>query len=396
MNKKTFKDIDVSGKKVLVRVDFNVPLDEGGNVLDDTRIKAALPTINYLISKNARVILCSHLGRPEGMVNPRLSLAPVAKRLSQYLNKNVLMAEDVIGESAKELASSLKDGDVMMLENVRFHKEEEANDPRFAADLASLADIYVNDAFGTAHRAHASTAGVACNLPAVAGFLMSSEIVAMSKVIENPKVPFVVILGGAKVSDKIGVITKLLTKASTILIGGAMANTFIVCKGGDVGLSRYEKDKLDVARKILEEAEKKNVKILLPVDSVAASEFAPDASKKVCDSYKIDAGFQSLDIGPKTIKLYKKEIMKAQTIVWNGPMGVYEFPRFKKGTMKIAKYVAKSKAVSIVGGGDSVSAINESGYADKINHISTGGGATLKFLEGAVLPGVEMLLDKED
>ena len=395
MNKKTFKDIDVSGKRVLVRVDFNVPLDEGCNVVDDTRIKAALPTINYLISKGAKVILCSHLGRPNGMVNPRLSLAPVAKRLSFYLNKPVLMAEDVIGESAKTMAKNLNDGDVMMLENVRFHKEEEENDARFAAELASLADVYVNDAFGTAHRAHASTAGVACNLPAVAGFLMSSEIVAMSKVVENPKLPFVVILGGAKVSDKIGVITKLLTKASTILIGGAMANTFIAAKGGNVGMSRFEKDKLDVAKKILEEAEKKNVKIVLPVDVVASNEFAMDGKKKVCDSYNIDAGFQALDIGPKTIKLFKKDIMNAQTIVWNGPMGVYEFPRFKTGTMKIAKYVAKSKAVSVVGGGDSVSAINESGYAGKINHISTGGGATLKFLEGAVLPGVELLLDKD-
>ena len=395
MNKKTFKDIDVAGKRVLVRVDFNVPLDEGCNVVDDTRIKAALPTINYLISKGAKVILCSHLGRPNGMVNPRLSLAPVAKRLSFLIDKPVYMAEDVIGESAKKLASELKEGEVMMLENVRFHKEEEENDARFAAELASLAEVYVNDAFGAAHRAHASTAGVACNLPAVAGFLMSSEIVAMSKVLENPKPPFVVILGGAKVSDKIGVITKLLTKASTILIGGAMANTFIAAKGGNVGLSRFEKDKLDVAKKILEEAEKKNVKIWLPVDVVASDEFAMDGRKKVCDSYNIAEGFQALDIGPKTIKLFKKEILKAQTIVWNGPMGVYEFPRFKTGTMKIAKYVANSKAVSIVGGGDSVSAVNESGYASKINHISTGGGATLKFLEGAVLPGVELLLDKE-
>lgn len=394
MNKKTFKDIDVTGKRVLVRVDFNVPMDEGGNIIDDTRIKAALPTINYLISNNAKVILCSHLGRPEGMFNPKFSLAPIAKRLSELLGKPVYMASDVIGDSAKTLSANLKDGEVMMLENVRFHKEEEENDPRFAAELASLADIFVNDAFGTAHRAHASTAGVACDLPAVAGFLMSNEIVAMSKVLDNPKPPFVVILGGAKVSDKIGVITKLLLKATCILIGGAMANTFIAAKGGKLGFSRYEKDKIEIAKKILDEADKKNVKILLPIDVVVANKFAPDASKKVANAFAIPEGYQALDIGPKTLKIFKQEIMKANTIVWNGPMGVYEFDRFKKGTMKIAKYVAKSGAVSIVGGGDSVAAIYESGYANKISHISTGGGATLKFLEGAPLPGVQMLLDK--
>lgn len=394
MNKKTFKDIEVSGKKVLVRVDFNVPMDDGGNVIDDTRIKAALPTINYLISNNAKVILCSHLGRPEGMFNPKFSLAPVAKKLSELLGKEVYMASDVIGDSAKTLANSLQDGEVMMLENVRYHKEEEENDPRFSAELASLADVYVNDAFGTAHRAHASTAGIACHLPAVAGFLMSSEIIAMSKVIDNPKPPFIVILGGAKVSDKIGVITKLLSKATCILIGGAMANTFIAAKGGELGFSRYEKDKISVAKKILDEADKKNVKILLPVDVMVASEFSPDSKKKVANAFAVPEGFQALDIGPKTLKLFKHEIKRANTIVWNGPMGVYEFPKFKKGTMKIAKYVAKSGANSIVGGGDSVAAVQESGYASKISHISTGGGATLKFLEGANLPGIEMLLDK--
>ncbi|MBQ7453273.1 MAG: phosphoglycerate kinase [Clostridia bacterium] len=395
MNKKTFKDVDVKGKKVLVRVDFNVPIDEGGNITDDTRIKAVLPTINYLVSHKAKVILCSHLGRPEGMFNPKFTLAPVAKRLSELIDQPVYMASDVIGDSAKELSANLKAGEIMMLENVRFHKEEEENDPRFAADLANLAEIYVNDAFGTAHRAHASTAGVACYLPAVAGFLMSSEIVAMSKVLDNPKPPFVVILGGAKVSDKIGVITRLLSKANTILIGGAMANTFIAAKGGKLALSRFEKDKLEVAKKILDEADRKNVKIVLPVDFVVASEFAPDSKKKVTNSYDVPDGYQALDIGPKTIRLFKAEIKNAATIVWNGPMGVYEFPRFKKGTMKIAKYVATSKAVSIVGGGDSISAVNASGYASRISHISTGGGATLKFLEGANLPGVEMLLDKD-
>lgn len=394
MNKKTFKDIDVSGKRVLVRVDFNVPLDEGGNITDDTRIKAAIPTISYLTSHGAKVILCSHLGRPNGVFSQKYSLAPVAKRLSELLGKPVYMASDVIGDSAKTLAVNLKDGEVMMLENVRFHKEEEENDPRFAAELASLADIFVNDAFGAAHRAHASTAGVACHLPAVAGFLMSSEIVAMSKVLDNPKKPFIVILGGAKVSDKIGVITKLLSKASCVLIGGAMANTFIAAKGGELGFSRFEADKVNIATKILEEADRKNVKILLPVDVVVAKEFAPNSKKKVVSAYSVPDGYQVLDIGPKTLKAFKKEIMRANTIVWNGPMGVYEFPRFKVGTMKIAKYIAKSGATSVVGGGDSVAAVHESGYANKISHISTGGGATLKFLEGANLPGVEMLLDK--
>ena len=396
MNKKTFKDIDVKNKKVLVRADFNVPLDEMGNIVDDTRIKASLPTILYLIKHGAKVILCSHLGRPDGMVNPKLSLEPVSKRLSELLGQEVLMASDVIGDSAKELSANLKPGQVMLLENVRFHKEEEENDSRFAGELASLAEIYVNDAFGTAHRAHASTAGVACYLPAVAGFLMSSEIVALSKVMDNPARPFVVILGGAKISDKIGIIGKLLLKANTILIGGAMANTFLAAKGGKLGLSRYEKDKIAVANKILDEADKKNVKIVIPKDVIVAKEFAPNSKTKCVNALSIPDGYQALDIGPKTLKAFKKEIMNAQTIVWNGPMGVYEFAKFKKGTMKIAKYVAKSKAVSVVGGGDSVSSVNESGYADKINHISTGGGATLKFLEGANMPGIEMLLDKED
>ena len=395
MNKKTFKDIDVKNKRVFVRVDFNVPIDESGNITDDTRIRAAIPTINYLVANSAKVILCSHLGRPEGMFNPKFSLAPVAKRLSEIINKPVKMAADVIGQSAKTLSENLQPGEIMMLENVRFHREEEENDSQFAGELASLADVYVNDAFGTAHRAHASTAGIACCLPAVAGFLMSSEIVSLSKVLSNPELPFVVILGGAKVSDKIGVIKSLLSKATTILIGGAMANTFIAAKGGELGLSRYEADKVSVAKSILEEADKKNVKIMLPVDVIAAAEFASDSPAKRVNAYKIPAGLQALDIGPKTLKLYKREIKEAATIVWNGPMGVYEFERFSKGTKKIAKYVAKSKAVSIVGGGDSASAVKATRYADKINHISTGGGATLKFLEGANLPGVSMLLDKE-
>ena len=395
MNKKTFKDVDVTGKKVFVRVDFNVPLDESNKIIDDTRIKAALPTITYLMHHGAKIILCSHLGRPNGMFNPKFSLAPVAKRLQELLNHPVKLASDAIGESAIALTNEMKDGDIVMLENIRFYKEEEENDDEFAKKLASLADIYINDAFGAAHRAHASTAGIARHLPAVAGFLMSKEIVSLSKVLYAAEPPVVVILGGAKISDKIGVISKLIVKANVFLIGGAMANTFIVARGGNVGLSRYEADKVDIAKKILEEAEKLNVKVLLPVDSVVANEFAPDAKAKTVDAYAVPEGFQGMDIGRKTTRMFVKEIKKAKTIIWNGPLGVYEFKRFQKGTKKIAKAVAKSNAVSVVGGGDSAAAITELGYASRVTHLSTGGGATLKFLEGAVLPGVEMLEDKD-
>ena len=395
MNKKTFKDVDVTGKKVFVRVDFNVPLDESNKIIDDTRIKAALPTITYLMHHGAKIILCSHLGRPNGMFNPKFSLAPVAKRLQELLNHPVKLASDAIGESAIALTNEMKDGDIVMLENIRFYKEEEENDDEFAKKLASLADIYINDAFGAAHRAHASTAGIARHLPAVAGFLMSKEIVSLSKVLYAAEPPVVVILGGAKISDKIGVISKLIMKANVFLIGGAMANTFIVARGGNVGLSRYEADKVDVAKKILEEAEKLNVKVLLPVDSVVANEFALDAKAKTVDAYAVPEGFQGMDIGRKTTRMFVKEIKKAKTIIWNGPLGVYEFKRFQRGTKKIAKAVAKSNAVSVVGGGDSAAAITELGYASRVTHLSTGGGATLKFLEGAVLPGVEMLEDKD-
>lgn len=395
MNKKTFKDIDVEGKKVLLRVDYNVPMDDSLNITDDTRIMATIPTINYLLNKKAKIIICSHLGRPNGVVTPKFSLAPVARRLSEILGVHVKMAQDTVGESAHKLIAGMQDGDIVMLENVRFNKEEEENDDMFARDLASLADVFVNDAFGTAHRAHASTAGVARHIPAVAGFLMGGEIRALSKVTTNPELPFVVILGGAKISDKIGVIGKLIEKASVILIGGAMANTFIVAQGGNVGMSRYEKDKIEVAKNILAVAEKKNVKIVLPVDSVVTNEFSPNAPSKTVPSFVIPEGFQTMDIGRKTAKLFKKEIKNAKTIVWNGPMGVCEFKKFQKGTKKIAKAVAKSSAVSVIGGGDSVAAINELGFADKVTHLSTGGGATLKFLEGAPLPGVDMLEDKE-
>ena len=394
MNKKNFKDVDVSGKKVLVRVDFNVPMDETYKILDDTRIKAALPTINYLVRQGAKIILCSHLGRPKGMFNPKFSLAPVAKRLQELINIPVKLATDAIGESAKKLTEEMENGDIVMLENIRFYKEEEENDDAFAKELARLADLFINDAFGTAHRAHASTAGVARHLPAVAGFLMNKEIVSLSKAVNDAEPPFVVILGGAKISDKIGVIGKLLNKANVLLIGGAMAYTFIAARGGALGLSRYEKDKIEVAKNILEQAEKLNVKVVLPVDVIVSKDFEPNGKSKNVDAYNIPDGYQGMDIGRKTRALFIKEIKKANTIVWNGPLGVYEFKKYQKGTKKIAKAVAKCGAVSVIGGGDSVAAITELGFADKVTHLSTGGGATLKFLEGAVLPGVEMLEDK--
>lgn len=394
--KKTFKDIDVTGKRVFVRVDFNVPQDENGNITDDTRIRAALPTINYLVKQNAKVILCSHLGRPKGVFNEKYSLAPIAERLSELLGMPVKMAKDVIGESAKELTSNMKEGEIVLLENVRFHAEEEKNDDEFARELASMADVFVNDAFGTAHRAHASTAGIAKYLPAVAGFLMDSEVVALTNATEHAEKPLVVILGGAKVSDKIGVISALMLKANTILIGGAMANTFIAAKGYDVGFSKYEADKLDVAREIMEKAESLNVKLVLPVDVACGNEFSENAKLKNFAIDKIQKDYQALDIGKKTRKLFAKEIKKAKTIIWNGPMGVFEFEKFRKGTLAVATAVAKSGAVSIVGGGDSVAAIKTLGFENKISHLSTGGGATLEFLEGANLPGVAMLLDKDD
>lgn len=394
MDKKNFKDIDVAGKKVLVRVDFNVPVDDKNNIIDDTRIVAAIPTIKYLINNNAKIILCSHFGRPNGVYNENLSMKIVLPTLNRLLGQEVKMATDVVGESAKNLASSLKEGEVMLLENVRFHKEEEENDEAFSKQLASLADIFVLDAFGTAHRAHASTAGVARYIPAVAGFLVTKEVTEIEKVTKNPERPCVVIFGGKKVSDKIGVISAFMDKANTILIGGAMAFTFIVAQGGEIGLSRYEKDKIDVAKQILELADKKNVKILLPVDVVVTKEFTPNARTKVVKANKIPADCQSMDIGPKTRKLFASEIKNAKTVVWNGPLGVYEFKKFKKGTIAIAKAIAKSGAISIVGGGDSAAAVKESGYADKITHISTGGGATLEFLEGKTLPGIAMLNDK--
>ncbi len=396
MNKKSFKDIDVNGKTVFVRVDFNVPLDDNNNIIDDTRIISALPTINYLINNNAKVVLCSHLGRPKGVFNDNFSMKIVHPTLERVLGVPVKLATDVIGESAKKLASELKEGEVLLLENVRFHKEEEANDEEFAKELASLADIFVLDAFGTAHRAHASTAGIAKYIPAVAGFLVAKEVSEIERATVNPTRPSVVIFGGKKVSDKIGVISSMLEKANSILIGGAMAFTFIVARGGEIGLSRYEKDKVELAKQILELAEKKNVRVYLPIDSVVTREFSPNAKAKNVDSYKIPADCQSMDIGPKTRKLFAKIIKNAKTVIWNGPMGVYEFKKFQKGTIAVAKAIAKSDAISVIGGGDSAAAVNESGYASRITHISTGGGATLELLEGKELPGIAMLNDKEE
>lgn len=394
LNKKTVEDIDVSGKKVLVRCDFNVPLDADGNITDENRIVGALPTIEYLIKNNAKVILCSHMGRPKGEFNMKYSLAPVAKRLSEKLGKEVKLAKDVIGDSAKELVAGLKDGDVMLLENVRFHAEEEKNDPAFAKALSEFADIFVNDAFGTAHRAHASTAGVANYLPAVSGYLIKKEIDFMGKALSNPDRPFVAILGGAKVKDKIGVINNLLEKVDAIVIGGGMAYTFIKAMGGSIGKSLLDEERLDYCKEILAKAKDKGVKLLLPVDNVVADDFSNDANFKVVDSMAIPDDYQGMDIGPKSIEQFKETILAAKTIVWNGPMGVFEMPNFAKGTIAVAQMVADADATTIIGGGDSAAAVEQLGFADKMSHISTGGGASLEFLEGLELPGIACLEDK--
>ena len=394
MNKKTIEDIQVQGKRVLVRVDFNVPLDENKNITDDTRIRAALPTIQYLVKNKAKVILMSHLGRPKGEVNPKYSLAPVAKRLGQLLGQDVIMAQDVIGESAKQAVAGMEDGQVVLLENVRFHKEETKNDPEFAKALAQLGDVYVNDAFGTAHRAHASTEGVAHYLPAVAGYLIQKELDVMGKALDNPERPFVAILGGAKVSDKIGVIKNLIDKVDALLIGGGMAYTFIKAMGYEIGNSLLEEDKIELAKELMDKAKAKGVKMLLPVDNVVADEFKPDAAHKVVGSEEISAGWQGLDIGPKTREMFGEEIKKAKTVVWIGPMGVFEMPAFAEGTKAVAKFVGECSGTTIIGGGDSAAAVEQLGFADKMTHISTGGGASLEFLEGKVLPGVAALNDR--
>ena len=394
MNKKTIEDIVVTGKKVLVRCDFNVPLDENKNITDENRLVGALPTIKYLSENGAKVILCSHLGRPKGEFNMKYSLAPVAARLSQLLGKEVKMADDVIGESAKAAVAALGDGDICLLENVRFHKEEEKNDAEFSKQLASLAEIYVNDAFGTAHRAHASTAGVADYLPAVCGYLIGKEIDVMGKALSNPARPFVAILGGAKVSDNIGVIENLLDKVDSLIIGGGMAYTFLKSQGYEVGKSICEMDKLDLARDLMAKAQAKGVELLLPVETVVAKEFSNDAEEKIVPSIAIPADYEGLDLGPKTVELFSNAISKAKTVIWNGPMGVFEMPKFAVGTKAIAKAVAEADAITIIGGGDSAAAVQQLGFADKMTHISTGGGASLEYLEGKVLPGIDCLNDK--
>ena len=394
LNKKTIEDVQVKGKKVLVRCDFNVPLDADKNITDETRINAALPTIKYLLDNGAAVILCSHLGRPKGEFNMKYSLAPVAKRLSEKLGFEVKLAEDVIGPSAKKLAAEVKPGEAVMLENVRFHAEEEKNDPAFAKELASMAELYVSDAFGTVHRAHASTAGVADYLPAVAGYLIGKELNFLGNAVENPVRPFVAILGGAKVKDKIGVITNLLEKVDTLIIGGGMAYTFSKAMGGEIGDSLLDEERIELAKDMMKAAEDKGVKLLLPVDTVIANDFDNPTEIKTVPAGEIPAGWQGLDIGPKTIELFSDAVKNAKTVVWNGPMGVFEKPEFAKGTLAIATAMAESEATTIIGGGDSAAAVTQMGLAPKMSHISTGGGASLEFLEGKVLPGVACLKDK--
>ena len=396
MSKKTVKDIDLKGKKVFVRCDFNVPMDENQKITDNRRIVAALPTIKYLVEQNCKVILASHLGRPKGEVKPEFSLAPVAKELSKQLGQEVLMAKDVIGESAKTLAANLQEGQVMLLENVRFHREETDNDPEFAKELASMAEVFVNDAFGTAHRAHSSTEGVSHFVKeAVAGFLMQKEIEFLSGTLENPKKPFVAILGGAKVSDKIGVIENLLEKVDKILIGGGMAFTFLKAQGFEIGKSICEDDKLEEANNILKKAEEKNIKIVLPKDVHVAKEYSNDSEDKIVQTANIPVDFEGMDIGLKTIETFIDELEGAKTILWNGPLGVCEFDKFRIGTEKIAESISKNReAISIVGGGDSVAVIKKLGLEDNFSHISTGGGASLELLEGKALPGLVCLTDK--
>ena len=395
MSKKTIRDIDVSGKRVLVRCDFNVPLDqETGAITDNRRIRGALPTIEYLLDNNAKVILCSHLGRPKGEFNPKYSLKPVAEELSKLLGREVKLAKDVVGEDAKELVSNIKEGEIVLLENVRFHKEEEANDPEFSKALASFGEIYVNDAFGTAHRAHSSTAGVADYLPAVSGFLIEKELKFLGGALENPERPFVAILGGAKVSDKIGVIEKLIDKVDTLIIGGGMAYTFYKAQGHHIGTSICEEDKIDLAKELLAKAEAKGIEIILPVDNHVSTEYSNNGEDRIVPNTEIPDGFMGLDIGPATIEKFKEVLKDAKTVVWNGPLGVCEFPKFEVGTKEVAKLLASLDAITVIGGGDSAAAIEQLGLADKMTHISTGGGASLEFLEGKVLPGIACLQDK--
>ncbi|QGU00356.1 Phosphoglycerate kinase [Candidatus Syntrophocurvum alkaliphilum] len=384
---RSIRDIDLSGKRVLMRVDFNVPMDKDGEILDDNRIQSAIPTIEYLVKQNAKVILMSHLGRPKGRES-KYSLKPVAQYLSRLINGPVIIADDCIGSEVEEKAQELKPGEVLMLENVRYHEEEEKNNPDFSKKLALLGDIFVNDAFGTAHRAHSSTAGVADYLPSYAGLLVENEVKMLKGVIEHPESPRMAILGGSKVYDKLGLINNLLDKMDVIVIGGGMANTFLKAKGINVGKSILEKDRIDEATELLKEAEKKDTRILLPLDVVIADEVSEKAQGQVVDVLEVPDDKMILDIGPKTIEEYSKEILKARTIIWNGPLGVYEYDQFAKGTEEVAKKLADSPAVSVIGGGDSAAAVHHLGLEKNITHISTGGGATLEFLEGKLLPGV--------
>ncbi len=393
LNKKTVEDLQVAGKKVLVRCDFNVKM-ENGVITSDKRIVASLPTIKYLIENGAKVILCSHLGRPKGEVVPEFSLAPVAARLSELLGQEVKMAKDVVGESAQALAADLKDGEVLLLENVRYEKGETKNDPELSKKFADLAELYVNDAFGSAHRAHSSTAGVAEHLPAACGYLIQKEIEFIGGALENPKRPLVAILGGAKVSDKIGVITNLIDKCDTLIIGGGMAYTFMKSLGHNIGTSLLEEDKVELAAEMMKKAEEKGVKFLIPVDNKVGKEYAPDTEAMVVNSDDIPDGWMGLDIGPKTQEIFADAVKDAGTVIWNGPMGVSEWEAFASGTIAVATAIADSDAISIIGGGDSAAAIQKLGFADKMSHISTGGGASLEYLEGKVLPGIAALNEK--
>ena len=396
MNKVTVRDLDLDGKKVLMRCDFNVPLDENKNITDKTRIVAAMPTIKYVLDHNAKLILCSHLGRPKGEVKPELSLKPVADELSKELGREVKLAKDIVGPSAHELTENMKEGDVVLLENVRFDPREEKNDEEFSKELASLAEVYVNDAFGTCHRAHASTAGVAAYLPSGVGFLIEKELKVLGDALNNPRRPFVAILGGAKVSTKIGVIDALLDKVDVLLIGGGMAYTFYKSMGYGVGNSICELDKLDLAKDLMKKAKEKGVKLIIPVDNVIGKEFKPDTESKIVAYNEIPDGWEGFDIGPKTVKMYEEELKNAKTILWNGPVGLFEFDQFAKGTNEIAHFISNlNDCTTIIGGGDSAAAVTKIGLADKMTHISTGGGASLEFIEGKKLPGIEAIPDKQ-
>ena len=396
MPKKTVEDIEVKGRKVLLRVDFNVPLDiNTGAIGDDSRIRASLPTIKYLVDHQAKVILCSHLGRPEGKVVKELEMVPIAQRLSQLIGLPVSTAPDCVGEEVESKVRALKDGDILFLENLRFHAEEEANDPKFAQKLARLADIYVNDSFGTAHRAHASTVGVAKYLPSVAGSLMAKELKVMGKLLLNPERPSACLIGGAKVSDKIRVLQNMLTKVDMLLVGGGMAATFLKTQGHGVGRSLTEEDKLGLARELLQEAEEWQVPFLLPIDVIVAEEIKAGAPTRVVSTTNMPSGSHIVDIGPKSIELFHRELRKCRTIMWNGPLGIYEIPEFAQGTRSLASFLSSLNATTVIGGGSTAEIVQEMGLTDKMTHVSTGGGASLRFLEGAVLPGVEVLLDKK-